>query len=118
MAVPQGTAQRQNRSRGMAVEAELVRRFHGGPDHQSRSPALYGKANGRQDDRSQGESRFPDIAAGDDCESDSGGRRELGLKGKAGRHALEARRRPMWRRLRSWPMVRDALASRALLTIR
>jgi len=63
VAVSSGSARWQNHSRGMAVEAKLVRRVYGRSDHQPWSSALHGKANASQDDRGQGEPRFADITA-------------------------------------------------------
>ena len=40
---------------GLAIEAELLCRFHGRPHHQSRSRTFHGQAHEREDYRSEGE---------------------------------------------------------------
>src|SRR5262249_21835563 len=68
----EGTPHRQNQQRSMAVKAELVCRIYGGSDHQSCLERIHGKANGHQNERGQGEPRFADTAACNDCEPNSG----------------------------------------------
>jgi pimeloyl-ACP methyl ester carboxylesterase len=61
---------RQNHQRGMAFEAELLCRLHRGPHHQSRSGALHGEADGRQDHRGEGKPSRLDFPSRRDCEPD------------------------------------------------
>ena len=53
----------QNHARGMAIQAQLLRRFDRGPYYQSGPRALHGQADGRQDDRGERKSRLADIPA-------------------------------------------------------
>jgi pimeloyl-ACP methyl ester carboxylesterase len=95
--VPQGAANRQDHERGLAVEAELLRRLHGGPHHQSGSRTLYGEADGRQDHRGDGEPSFTDFAPRGNYAPDPRSRGATSLttqglerstKGAAGRRSL------------------------------
>ena len=61
-AVPKGSAHRQDHARGMAIQAQLLRRFHGRPHHQSGPRALHGQADGRQDNRGEGQPSLADLA--------------------------------------------------------
>ncbi len=59
-------------ARGMAVEAEFLRRIHGGPDDRSRSRTLHGQANGSDDDRGEGKPSVAHLASAGDHRSDPG----------------------------------------------
>src|SRR5262249_17842329 len=66
---------RQDDSRGVAIEAELVRRVDGRPNDQSGPATLHGEAHGRENDRGKGKPPFPHLAARRDCKPDPGGGR-------------------------------------------
>ena len=55
---------------GLAVEAELVRHLHRRPDDRARATALHGRSDAGQDDRGEGQSSVPDLAAARDHASD------------------------------------------------
>jgi pimeloyl-ACP methyl ester carboxylesterase len=57
------------------LPAERVCRVHRRPDHQSRSRAVHGQADGSKDGRGESEPSFPDIAARHHHEPDPRGRR-------------------------------------------
>jgi len=70
---PKGSAHRQGHAGGLAVEAELLCRFHGGPDDQSRSRTLHGQAHGWcPDHRSQGKPSLADLPSRRSHEADPG----------------------------------------------
>ena len=52
----------QDDARGMAIPAQLLRRLHGRPHHQSRPRALHGQTDGRQDHRGKGQPPLADLA--------------------------------------------------------
>jgi pimeloyl-ACP methyl ester carboxylesterase len=57
----QKPADGKDHARGLAVEAEFLRRFDGGSDDQPRSRTPHGQAHGCQDHRTQGESSLTDL---------------------------------------------------------
>jgi len=65
----------------LAVEAELLCGFHGGPDDQSRSRTLHGQAHGRQDHRSEGEPFVADLSSRRNHDADPGSGRPARLAG-------------------------------------
>jgi len=59
--------------------AEFLCRFHPRPDDQSRPGALYGQADGREDDRDRGKPPGADLTPRCDHEPDPGGTRGRGV---------------------------------------
>ena len=53
--------EREDNACGMAIEAELLRGLNGGPHDQSGPRALHGEADGRQDDRGEGQPSLTDL---------------------------------------------------------
>src|SRR5205823_11996943 len=66
---------------GLAVEAEFLCRFDGGPDDRSRSRTLHGQAHGCQDHRSEGKPSLADLSSRRNHEADPGSSRPARLAG-------------------------------------
>jgi pimeloyl-ACP methyl ester carboxylesterase len=79
------SAHRQDHARGLAIKAELLRRFDRGPHDQFGPRALHGQADGRQDHRGEGQPSLADLPSRRNRAADPRSRGTAGLTGAAPR---------------------------------